>query len=104
MSDSRWQFDKDFIRLRTGGEKSEPQKIGVLNKQGWAAYLVGNLQFTKRFEFLENAVYSDMNSNTELYTAGDFVEVETLSPFQKIAPGGSIEHVERWKLEKVKRL
>ncbi|HXG82817.1 MAG TPA: hypothetical protein VNI84_02220 [Pyrinomonadaceae bacterium] len=100
FTDSRWRFDKDFIRLKVDAEKSEPQKIGVLNKQGWAAYRYKNLQFTKRFEFRENAVYPDMNSNTELYTAGDFVEVETLSPLQKLAPGSSIEHVELWELER----
>jgi len=100
FTDSRWRFDKDFIRLKVDAGKSAPQKIGVFNKRGWAAYLVGNLRFTKRFEFSENAAYPDMNSNTELYTAGDFVEVETLSPLQKIAPGGSVEHVEHWKLDK----
>jgi hypothetical protein len=100
LSDSRWQFDKDFIRLRTGGEKSEPQKIGVLNKQGWAAYQFKDLQFIKQFDFIKNAVYPDMNSNTELYTAGDFIEIESLAPLQKVEPNESTEHVERWKLSK----
>jgi hypothetical protein len=100
LSDSRWQFDKDFIRLRTGGEKSEPQKIGVLNKQGWAAYQFKDLQFIKQFDFTKNAVYPDMNSNTELYTAGDFIEIESLAPLHKVEPNESTEHVERWKLLK----
>jgi len=100
LSDSRWQFDKDFIRLRVDGEKSEPQKIGVLNKQGWAAYQFQNLQFIKQFDFIKNAVYPDMNSNTELYTAGDFIEIESLAPLQKVEPNESTEHVERWKLSK----
>ncbi|MBA3692057.1 MAG: hypothetical protein H0W77_01160 [Acidobacteria bacterium] len=100
LSDSRWQFDKDFIRLRTGGEKSEPQKIGVLNKQGWAAYQFKDLQFIKQFDFIKNAVYPDMNSNTELYTAGDFIEIESLAPLHKVEPNESTEHVERWKLLK----
>jgi hypothetical protein len=103
LSDSRWQFDKDFIRLRTGGEKSEPQKIGVLNKQGWAAYQFKNLQFIKRFDFIDNAVYPDMNSNTELYTAGDFIEIESLAPLHKVEPNESTEHIERWKLAKGER-
>jgi len=100
LSDSRWQFDKDFIRLRTGGEKSEPQKIGVLNKQGWAAYQFKDLQFIKQFDFTKNAVYPDMNSNTELYTAGDFIEIESLAPLHKVEPNESTEHVEHWKLSK----
>ena len=36
-----------------------------------------------------------MNSNTEIYTAGGFIEVETLAPLQKVAPGESAEHTER---------
>jgi hypothetical protein len=59
------------------------------------------MRFTKRFEFRENAVYPDMNSNTELYTAGDFVEVETLSPLKTVTPNESIEHVEYWELEEI---
>lgn len=101
FTDERWQFDKDSIRLKVDSEKSDAQKIGVLNKQGWAAYRYKNLQFTKRFEFREDAVYPDMNSNTELYTAGDFVEVETLSPAKTVAPNESIEHTERWKLSQI---
>ncbi len=100
LSDSRWQFDKDFIRLRVDGEKSEPQKIGILNKRGWAAYQFKNLRFIKQFDFIENAVYPDMNSNTELYTASDFIEIESLAPLQKVEPNESTEHIERWKLSK----
>ena len=100
FSDSRWQFDKDFIRLRVDGEKSEPQKIGVLNKQGWAAYQFQNLQFIKQFDSIENVVYPDMNSNTELYTAGDFIEIESLAPLKKVKPNQSTKHIEHWELKK----
>jgi hypothetical protein len=41
-----------------------------------------------------------MNSNTELYTAGNFVEIESLAPLQKVEPNESTEHIERWKLSK----
>jgi hypothetical protein len=98
LSDSRWKFDEHSIRLTADAEKAAAQKIGVLNRQGWAAYRYGDLQFIKRFAFVENATYPDMNSNTELYTAGDFIEVESLSPLRKIAPGEAIEHIERWEL------
>lgn len=99
LSDARWSFDREFIRLRVDKNKPEPQKIGILNKQGWARYRRENLIFTKRFEFLANEIYPDMNSNTELYTAGSFVEIESLAPLQKLAPGDSTEHVEYWQLE-----
>jgi hypothetical protein len=99
LSDSRWSFDREFIRLRVDENKSEPQKIGVLNKQGWAKYRVNDLIFTKQFGFQANKIYPDMNSNTELYTAGSFVEIESLAPLQKFRPNESTEHIEHWRLE-----
>lgn len=101
LSDSRWQFERDFIRLKVDPDEPEPQKIGVLNKQGWIAYNWQNLRFTKSFQFIENAVYPDLNSNTELYVAGDFIEVESLSPLQIIAPNDYLSYDEMWKLEKI---
>ena len=102
LTDSRWRFDEDFIRLTVDASKKEPQKIGVLNRQGWAKYKFANLEFTKSFDFIDGALYPDMNSNTELYTAGDFVEIETLAPLVRLAPGETTEHIERWKLERMK--
>jgi len=102
LSDSRWKFDENFIRLRVDENRLESQKIGVLNKQGWMAYRAENLEFIKRFDYTENASYPDMNSNVELYTAGDFIEIETLAPLVKLAPGDSTEHIERWELKTVK--
>lgn len=104
FTDPRWQFEKNFIRLRVDETKHEPQKIGVLNKQGWAAYEWENLLFVKRFENIENAAYPDMNSNTEIYTAGSFVEVETLSPLVKLEPGESVVHTEKWELFENKKI
>lgn len=101
FTDSRWSFEKDSIRLRTDESKPEAQKIGVLNRQGWAAYVRQNLKFVKKFDFKADAIYPDMNSNTELYTAGSFIEVETLSPLYNLAPGESIEHNEYWQLSKI---
>ena len=99
FTDPRWKFETDAIRLRVDENEHSPQKIGVLNKQGWAAYEWENLRFVKRFDFEDDAVYPDMNSNTEVYTAGGFVEVETLSPLKKSKPGEAIHYQERWELQ-----
>lgn len=98
FTDPRWQFETNFIRLCVDENLQNAQKIGVLNRQGWAAYEWENLTFVKRFDFTENAAYPDMNSNTEVYTAGAFVEVETLSPLVKLTPGESVVHTEKWEL------
>lgn len=99
LSDPRWSFDREFIRLRVDEKREEPQKIGVLNKQGWARYVLDDAVFTKKIDFREGAAYPDLNSNTELYTAGSFVEVETLASLVKLQPGEATEHRELWQLE-----
>jgi hypothetical protein len=99
FTDPRWSFENDTIRLRVDESRDSQQKLGVLNKQGWTAYEMNNVVFTKRSAFDDQAVYPDMNSNFEFYTAGGFVEIETLSPLKKLAAGESIEHGEAWSLE-----
>ena len=99
LTDARWSFEKDSIRLKVDETKEQPQKIGVFNKQGWAGYEREKLRFTKRFETNETAVYPDYNSNVELYTAGAFVELETLSPLTHLLPGESVIYLEHWELE-----
>jgi len=99
FTDPRWAFTKDEIRLRVDESLGHQQKIGVLNRQGWAAYDVNGLRFTKRAEFVDGGVYPDYNSNFEFYTAGGFVEFETLSPLKKLDAGERMEHREVWSLE-----
>lgn len=98
LSDSRWRFDESLIRLKTDSQKENPQKIGVLNQSGKILYRIDGLTFTKQFEHFENAAYPDLNSNTEIYCAGDFIEIETLSPLKKLSARESIEHTELWRL------
>lgn len=101
LSDPRWRFCKNFIRLRVDAEKNEAIKIGVSNKEGWTEYKKDNLKFIKRFDFIEGANYPDMNSNNELFTQGDYLEIESLAPLAKLAPGESAEHTERWELSRL---
>ena len=96
LTDPRWKFEKNAIRLRVDENIHSQQKFGVLNKQGWAGYEWLGMMFTKRFEYIEGAAYPDMNSNVEVYTDGGFVELETLSPMKTLAPGEAIEYIETW--------
>jgi hypothetical protein len=102
FTDRRWKFEKDSINLSVDENSKGPQKFGVLNKQGWAAYEWNRLKFTKRTDYTEEAIYPDMNSNFEFYTDGGFVEIETLSPLKTVSPGESLEHCESWELNKIK--
>ena len=98
LSDPRWTFGKKFIRLRTDDTLEAPQKIGIANKQGWAGYWRNQTLFLKRVPYREGAQYPDYGSNVETYTAGSFVEVETLGPLERLQPGQSAEHTEIWSL------
>jgi hypothetical protein len=98
LSDARWSVGKKLIRLRTDASASRPQKAGMLNKQGWAAYQLDDTLFVKRFAYREGAAYPDYGCNCETYTAGDFIEVESLAPLGRLEPGASAEHEERWTL------
>ncbi len=98
LSDPRWTFGNKYIRLRTDGNLEAQLKMGVMNKQGWAAYLRERTLFLKRFPFLEDANYPDYGCNFETYTAGDFMEVESLGPLVKLDPDESTVHLEYWYL------
>lgn len=98
LSDPRWSIGPKFIRLRTDAARPAPQKVGVLNKQGWAAYLRGETLFVKRFPYEEGAAYPDYGSNAETYTAADFIEIESLGPLRQLEPGEAATHEERWSL------
>jgi hypothetical protein len=69
-----------------------------MNKRGWAGYVNGGALFVKQFAYEDGATYPDYGCNNEFFTAGLFIEVESLSPLKLLEPGDSIEHVERWRL------
>lgn len=98
LSDPRFNFGRRFLRLRSDAGRAEPQKIGVENKRGWAAYHVSGSLFVKRFAYRAGAAYPDDGCNNEVFTAGSFIELESLAPLKRLAPGESAEHEERWHL------
>jgi len=96
MNDKRWIWGNKYIQLKhDAGIKSE-QKIGILNKQGWTACLLGNTMMIKCFAFNPDAVYPDYGSNNEVYVNEHLLETETLGPINKILPDNSAEHEEDW--------
>ncbi|HVN80941.1 MAG TPA: hypothetical protein VMW38_18270 [Terriglobia bacterium] len=96
FSDPRWVLGGKYLCLKTDKSKIESQKVGILNKQGWAAYSLNQLLFVKAFDYKEGASYPDYGCNTETYTSASFMEIESLGPLVRLEPGQSTEHVERW--------
>ncbi len=104
FADKRWMFTKQYIVLRQDSTDHSPQKTGLFNVNTRAAYLLGTELFIKRSQADPNAVYPDFHCSFEVFTNGDFLELETLGPLRDLAPGATVEHVERWSLHKDIRL
>jgi hypothetical protein len=95
MADKRWTWSEKYIQLRQDPNATTPQKVGLFNTRGWAAYALNNQLFVKQYRSV-CAPHTDMGSNTELFTNGDMLELETVGPLTNIEPGKNAEHVENW--------
>lgn len=101
MQDPRWIWGNKYIQLSQDPAQNSEQKIGILNKQGWAAYILKDEIFIKSVLFDPKARYTDFMSNNEVYVNGELIEVETLGPVTRLVPGDSLEHTEKWMLAKL---
>lgn len=104
MNDPRWVWGQKYIQMNFDPALKSEQKIGILNKQGWAAYFLNSELFIKIFKYDESAGYPDYECNNELYMNGDFVEVESLGPLKETPSHGMVEHIEYWTLNKIPNL
>ena len=100
LSDPRFAIGPKFIRLSTDDALTEPQKVGIANKQGWAAYFRAGTLFVKQFVHDDAFSYPDEGCNCETYTAGPFMELETVGPLHELEPGEAALHEESWHLFK----
>lgn len=101
LSDPRFCFHRGFLEMRQDPSAVAPQKIGMLNRREWAAYLLGQQVFIKRFPYLEGADYPDFGCNCEFFTNAQILEMESLGPLVTLEPGDVVEHREHWELRHV---
>lgn len=97
---TRWQDDRlhfydDFL-LIDGQAQLPPAKIGTFNRQGWLGYHREGTLFIKQFSPQPGASHVDFGCNAEIYVNDEMLELETLSPLTRLAPGASLRHVETW--------
>jgi hypothetical protein len=100
LSDPRFAFSRKYMRVRSDVGREAAIKVGVSNGRGWAAYLVAGVLFVKRFSYEPGAPYPDNGCNNEIFTAGAYMELESLAPIRRLEPGAYAEHVERWSLHR----
>jgi hypothetical protein len=100
LSDPRWTFTKKYLVLRQDPANPSPQKLGLFSEKTIGAYLLGSELFVKRYEADPSKGYADFGASYETFTNADFLELETLGPLETVAPGASVEHVERWSLHR----
>jgi hypothetical protein len=98
--DPRWTLGFKYISLRQDPEVATAQKAGVMAPDGWAAYARHGHLFIKKVDFDKKAAYPDFGCTVETFTNADMLELETLGPLVRIAPGAAAEHLERWSLFK----
>src|SRR5579862_10026722 len=100
LSDKRWGFSKKYLSLRQDPQNAEPQKLGLFNANTWVAYLLNGEAFVKKYQADPAKTYPDFGCSFETFTNNEFLEIETLGPMTKLAPGQSVDHVERWSLHR----
>jgi hypothetical protein len=100
MADPRWTWGNEYIMLQQDPNNDAPQKLGVMNAAGWAAYARNGNLFVKTFTHVAGATYPDWGCTTETFTWASMLELETLGPLVQLRPNASIEHVEDWYLFK----
>lgn len=97
LHDPRLRVTSKYLFFH-GAHITDAFKVGSFCDQGWLAYAIDGLVFKKTFGSESSIAYPDRGCNAEIYGCGDFVELESLSPFVEIASGGKLHHVEKWEL------
>lgn len=99
LADARWRWGTKYVVLKQDNAKG-PTKIGMALKTGWVSYLREGLLFVKKIDYQEGQGYPDGGSNFETFTNQEMLEIESLGPLARLAPGRAAEHTERWWLFK----
>jgi hypothetical protein len=96
LSDPRLLLRDEYTFIKAN--PAPPFKIGTFNTHGWLAYWINGILFKKTVNPQINARYPDNNCNIEIYCNEDFIELESLAPFVQLAPGETVNHIERWEV------
>ncbi len=97
INDPRLHLDDEFILVKAKFD-SPAFKIGTFNPRGWMAYWLDGILFRKTFEVNPDLPHPDFGCNAEIYCDSHFIELESLAPISRLAPGNSVRFSETWDL------
>ena len=100
MNDPRLVWGDKFFEMHQNDAYPGKLKVGMLNEKGHAMYELNGETFHKEYACIKDAVYPDMNCNSEFFTMPGFLEFETLSPMIKIKENEEASHTEVWYLSR----
>ncbi len=104
MKDCRFDISDKYAVIENTAEE-RPMKLGFDLKRGNSYYFVNGDVFRKEFDtFHGEKQYFDNGCSFETYNCDKFIEIETLSPAEKLSPQEKIEHIESWSLYKAENL
>ena len=95
MNDPRWTWGDRLFFLRQDPSRREAQKVGFYDDRGFMAYALEDLVFIKKHQPLPGA-HADFGCNVETFTNDAILELETLGPLTRLAPGATAVHHEQW--------
>lgn len=104
MNDPRVTWGERFIQLQENGAVDQKFKLGVLNRQRWAACWVNGWLLIKTFSFDDRARYADLGCNCEFFTMPGFLEMESLGALTRVEPQHCVSHAEIWHFWRVPSL
>ena len=100
FSDPRWRFTAKYVTLRQDPQAKAPQKLGLFNPHTFGAYLLDDQLFLKQFHPDPAKTYADLGCSYQSFSNCDMLELETMGPYELVAPGAHTEFTETWTLHR----
>ncbi len=97
LADPRLQLHDDYVLIDARADQPAV-KIGAMNRHGWLGYLLDGWFFVTRMTPQPHLPHPDFGCNSESYCGDSNIELETLGPLIRLAPGEAVSHVIGWAL------
>lgn len=98
--DPRYLIHDGALEVRSavmeGDPFDVPFKVGTSMRRGWVGHYRDGVLLVKYAGHDELADYADMGASGQVYSHGEFTELETLGPLTDLDPGDVAEHHEDW--------